>query len=424
MLIDFTVENFRSIKEPVTLSAVAQKTKTVPTGKNSTRFITPDDEIAPPFAVNGWNFELLPALAIFGANASGKSNLLNALGHLLDYMVINREDSPTYWEAFQPFMLAEATLKEPIRFELRAAIQQTIYTYTLHLGRERILLESLYSAHVSTKRDRLLYQRAWNEGSQRHEWKNGKLFSGPHTQLQANLHERDTLMSLLTRLNVSVLEALKSWLSHRAYGLDDWLDDVVAIQRTYNEPDHLAKISAIVRRFDTGINRVEVSRRSNLGGESLYEIFSWHKTKTGEVKFPWRVESSGTKRLFTLADKLIKSFDTAGIIFVDELGSNIHPHITREIVRMFQSPKTNPKRAQLIFTSHDNTLQRNHLLRRDQIWFTQKRLDGSTELYPLTDFKPRNDMSIDRSYFDGRYGAVPFIDTDEEELAQILAGAA
>jgi AAA15 family ATPase/GTPase len=84
---------------------------------------------------------------------------------------------------------------------------------------------------------------------------------------------------------------------------------------------------------------------------------------------------------------------------------------------MFQSEKTNPNRAQLIFTSHDNTLQRGNLLRRDQIWFTQKREDGSTELYSLSDFRPRNDLAIDKAYLDGRFGAVPVL-PDEEELLQ------
>ena len=106
---------------------------------------------------------------------------------------------------------------------------------------------------------------------------------------------------------------------------------------------------------------------------------------------------------------------------LDELGSNIHPNITHEIVRLFQDPKTNPKRAQLIFTSHDNTLQQRNLLRRDQIWFTQKRPDGSTELYPLTDFHPRNDLAIDKAYLDGRFGAVPRLPLDEEILPPLEA---
>jgi len=108
-------------------------------------------------------------------------------------------------------------------------------------------------------------------------------------------------------------------------------------------------------------------------------------------------------------------------MLVDELGSNIHPNITREIIKLFQSPKSNPKRAQLIFTSHDNTLQQRNLLRRDQIWFTAKRDDGSTELYPLTDFKPRNDLAIDKAYLDGRFGAVPMLPDEDDLLAGLEA---
>ncbi len=105
-------------------------------------------------------------------------------------------------------------------------------------------------------------------------------------------------------------------------------------------------------------------------------------------------------------------------LIIDELGSNLHPNIVHNIVQLFQDKQTNPNRAQLIFTSHDNTLQRNNLLRRDQIWFTQKRRDQSTELYPLSDFKVRNDLAIDKAYLDGRFGAVPFI-SDEDDFMPV-----
>ncbi|HEY6330918.1 MAG TPA: ATP-binding protein, partial [Blastocatellia bacterium] len=86
---------------------------------------------------------------------------------------------------------------------------------------------------------------------------------------------------------------------------------------------------------------------------------------------------------------------------------------------LFQSEKTNPKHAQLIFNSHDNTLQRGNLLRRDQIWFTEKRDDASTDLYPLTDFRPRNDLALDKAYLDGRFGAVPIMPSDDELAAAL-----
>lgn len=125
---------------------------------------------------------------------------------------------------------------------------------------------------------------------------------------------------------------------------------------------------------------------------------------------------AGTQRLFNLAYRMLIALKIGSLTIVDELGTNIHPNIVKNIIKIFQNPNTNPKRAQLIFTSHDNTLQRNNLLRRDQIWFTQKRTDQSTELYALTDFHVRNDLAIDKAYLDGRFGAVPFLPSHEEMI--------
>ena len=428
MLIDFTVENFRSIKEPVTLSAVAQKSKIVPAGKNSTRYITTDEEIAPPFAVEGWNFELLPALAIFGANASGKSNILKALDTFLGFMLYGVVNASMLSQKFTPYLLDINWREADTRFEIRILAGSAVYTYHLHLNTERIVFEQLSYAVVATKLDRSLYQRRWNDSQRKYEWKNGPHFEGAHKQLQYSVNEVNPFLSLLVHLNVPVLMPLIEWLNTRTFGTGLGSEKVEldrAAHMALLDKEHLRKISALVRAFDTGIEELDVIAPSPASGEAGdFEVVAYHLREDGRVKFPLSEESTGTQRLFSLASRMILAFERSTIMLIDELGSNIHPHITREIVTMFQSPKTNPKRAQLIFTSHDNTLQRNHLLRRDQIWFTQKRSDGSTELYPLSDFKPRNDAAIDRSYFDGRFGAVPFIDADEESFAKILAGAA
>ena len=421
MLVDFTVENFRSIKEPVTLSAVAQKAKAA-SAKNSERRVKSENEIAPPFAVEGWGFELLPALGIFGANASGKSNILLALNGLFNYIIQGADFVSSH--NVMPFMLDGSSQNSPTSFEIRIAVQGAVYTYSLHLDKERVLYENLYYAPSTTKKERRLYLRSWNERTHQYDWENGTHFVGPHTQLEASVAERDTYMNLLLRLDIPVLAQLRQWLLRRIVGVGhgyEPLDEWGAAIHSHLKPDHLKKMSDIIRLFDTGISRFEVVK---VGGEetgSIYEIWAWHETEQGEVKFPISLESAGTRRLFGIANNLINVFETGSLMLVDELGSNLHPNITRAIAQMFQSPITNPKRAQLIFTSHDNTLQRNHLLRRDQIWFTQKRSDGSTELYPLSDFKPRSESPIDKSYLDGRYGAVPIL-PNEEELALITAG--
>jgi AAA15 family ATPase/GTPase len=175
----------------------------------------------------------------------------------------------------------------------------------------------------------------------------------------------------------------------------------------------------MIRQFDTGISQIEIEKIESNGNETNenFTVWVWHEVNGHRVRWPIQEESTGTQRLFGLSYWMLVVLRYGGLAMVDELGSNIHPNITRSIIRLFQSEKTNPKRAQLIFTSHDNTLQRANLLRRDQIWFTQKRADGSTELYPLSDFRPRNDLAIDKAYLEGRFGAVPIL-PDEEEMLQ------
>jgi AAA15 family ATPase/GTPase len=174
----------------------------------------------------------------------------------------------------------------------------------------------------------------------------------------------------------------------------------------------------IIRSFDVGISDMEFEtlKSEKKSGLDEFKVWVYHDINDHATRWALEEESTGTQRLFSLASKMLKAFDDGGLVIVDELGSNIHPHITKAIIRQFQNRKINSKGAQLIFTSHDTTLQRGQLLRRDQIWFTQKRDDGSTNLYPLTDFRPRNDLALDKAYLDGRFGAVPILPSEEDLL--------
>ncbi len=430
MLIDFTVENFRSIKEPVTLSAIAHPSREVVVLENSAarRRIKSDSSIAPAFPVEGRGLELLPALGIFGANASGKSNVLKALETLLS--VIGTRGSTREYLTWQlhPFKLDAATPQKPTVFRLREVRDGNIYTYSLILRQDRVLEETLEYIPASPKRksSRLLFSRRWDEKLEEYVWENGSDFAGPHIQLEASLQAHEIFLTLfIRRLVVAVIEPFIESVDLHWPGLgfgseeDDY--DLVLRILSHSEPskqqEWLDHLSEILCRFDTGISYLELKRDQNSSKYDNFELFAWHRTPIGSVRFPFYEESAGTQRLFVLAYKMLDAFSDGYTMLVDELGSNIHPNITREIIRQFQSPKSNPKRAQLIFTSHDNTLQQRNLLRRDQVWFTAKRDDGSTELYPLTDFKPRNDLAIDKAYLDGRFGAVPVLPDEDEFLA-------
>jgi AAA15 family ATPase/GTPase len=132
------------------------------------------------------------------------------------------------------------------------------------------------------------------------------------------------------------------------------------------------------------------------------------------VYLPFDSESLGTQTLFALAGPVIRAIGHGDTLIVDEIDASLHPRLTCEIVRIFKEPAENPKQAQLIFTSHDTTLLGGLLdqagLARDEVWFTEKAIDGATTLYPLTDFSPRKTENLERGYLQGRYGAVPYLD--------------
>lgn len=430
MLVDFTVENYRSIKEPVTLSAVAQKQSTRQKSQNSKRHrVKLDHEITPGYHIEGWDIDILPVLAIFGANASGKSNVIQALDYLLFMMLEGIQETVRNQQIFKyakldPFKLDDISENYPTKFELRTVFNNDIYTYSLVLNQKYVVSEKLDYAISKTKRHRRLFSRQWDDVNQKFIWKTGDDFSGPHNQLQKSIRENDLFISTLAKLEVDKIKSLVTWLRLKWDGINlgtEQLDIsyIAALHDAKFFPFKklLHKALEIVKNFDTGLSDIEIEKKSEEYFD--FNISAIHEKSNGQkISWSFDEESLGTQRLFSLAFRIVEALELSGLVLVDELGTNLHPNIIRNIIKIFQNPKTNPKNAQLIFTSHDNTLQRNNLLRRDQIWFTQKRPDQSTELYPLTDFHVRNDLAIDKAYLDGRFGAVPFLPSNEEMILQ------
>lgn len=428
MLVDFTVENYRSIKEPVTLSAVAQTQGTHQTSQSGKRKrVKSDQEIALGYHAEGWNIDILPVLAIFGANASGKSNVVQALDYLLFLMSTGIQDTLHFqgflkYPKLEPFKLDSSSTQQPTKFELRTIFNNAIYTYSLALKQNHVITENLDYALNTTKRTRCLFHRQWDESAQKFIWKTGKDFAGAHNQLQSSIRENELFISTFLKLKVDIIASLITWLEGRFPGVHLGNEEIeskliASIQhQVTNDPkfnEVLAQVYQLVRKFDTGLSRIEIKKNSDALLD--YSIYAVHSTQKGnEIHWLLEEESLGTQRLFNLAFRIVLILKVGKLTVVDELGTNIHPNIVRTIIRMFQNSKTNPANAQLILTSHDNTLQRNNLLRRDQIWFTQKRPDHSTELFPLTDFHVRNDLAIDKAYLDGRFGAIPFLPSEEE----------
>jgi len=437
MLLDFTVANYRSIKEPVTLSAVAQKQRRVQSDENGKRErVKSDDEIALPYSVSSWDIEVLPILAIFGANASGKTNVIQALAYLLSLMRNGKRDNTIQDDGLAPALLAKVSplpfllddryAGQPTKFELRTVFDETIYSYSLTTSSTRILMENLDYFPKSSRQKNRLFERVWNQDEGEFVWKNGRRFSGAHIQLQKSIREDESFISLMGKLEVEIVEPLVDWIQNQVpdvsagYSHSDYVWSQAILREVFTIGNHLdlyQSLSNFIRSFDIGIADIEFKHSADL---SRCEIYALHTANDGK-KTKWLLseESIGTQKLLYFATRMIFNLTKGTLTIVDEFGSSFHPRISHAIIKLFQSPEINPKRAQLIFTSHDNTLQRNNLLRRDQIWFTQKRPDHSTELYPLTDFKVRNDLAIDKAYLDGRFGAVPILPSGDELLSGV-----
>jgi uncharacterized protein len=421
MLIDFSVQNYRSIKNNVTLSAIASKPRMRRASKRG-KIAQPDDEIAKPYSIPGRSIDLLPVIGIFGANASGKTNVVLALEDLLGYMAFGGAKSPLgSVEGFVPFMFDKRCRKAPTRMQLRVSTRDgVIYEYFLEVRASHVEKERLKYIPAYPKRmlSRLVFERNWSAKRKRYEWNNGKLLGENYKELQSSLNEREPFIHFLTqRLKVEALQPLAKWVYNKWPGelrFQSLGERMLVPKILHDAPIVKDAVVGLIRSFDTGIDNIEVERAIESDNSSVEEMTIWatHKIGSEIFRLPFSEESTGTQRLCELASKMLLAFISGALMIGDELSSSVHPNITRRLIELFQSEKTNSKRAQLLFTSHDNTLQKSGLLRRDQIWFTEKKSDGSTDLYPLTDFRPRNDLAIDKAYLDGRFGAVPIIPQD------------
>jgi uncharacterized protein len=424
MLIDFTVENYRSIREPITLSAITQTHR-----RNQT-----DNKITKPILFPKRKLELLPVLGIFGANASGKSNVLNALQKLLTFVsssdLYDEFPNSQRYNFVRPFLLNSASAKSPTKFALRILSEGNIYIYNLSILHNVITEEKLEYIPQELERasTRLIFHRIRNNKSQRYDVENGKEFGETYRELQTSLKESQAFLGfMIMNLENDLLYPILRWLGFhwKSNSLDnEWYDEglscAVLDHMKEDSPNLKQKVLEILKKFDVGIEGIEIKKTKDADGDEDFEVWITHRTNKGKIK-KWLLEeeSLGTRKLFALATKLFWTFEKGSLMMIDELGASTHPNINREIVKLFQNRKINKNNAQLIFTSHDSSLLGKGILRRDQIWYTQKLEDGSTDLYPLSDFGIRNDLAIDKAYLDGRFKAVPFLpgEREMEELA-------
>ncbi len=386
MLLQFSVKNHRSIKDKAIISMKAAKDDSL---KES--LISPDGVK-----------KLVPVMAIYGANAAGKSNVLHALT-LMKEMVCGVYAQPLKNEKLpqEPFGFTRET-NLPTEFEVIYFYNGIKYAYGYSFNQEHIISEYLY--HWPNGREALIFSR--EEG---------------RYQFRENIQEQMTLAGR-TSENRLYLVSSNEWncvQTEKAYlwfveKMKNLIGTEMDVQQTLsavrNSEDTKKRVLREMLIADLGIRDVIVTGSSD---SPVVSTVHYLKDKNGEkaaYSLPLGMESMGTQRFFSRIGLWIEAMETGALLLVDEIESSMHPLLTRHLIEMLQNPESNTKQAQLIFTTHDTGLLDLKLLRRDQIWFAEKDENTlQTDIYALTDFSPRKSENIGKGYLQGRYGAIPFV---------------
>lgn len=414
MLIEFRVKNFRSLRDEQALSLVASKDKTL----QDTHTYATGLKAAP---------HLLLSAVIYGANASGKSNLIKSLQYMRGVVAESAaivQPGQTY--AVQPFRLDEVSSSEPTEFEITFILGQVRYQYGFAMTPQRIVSEHLL-VYKAFKPQRW-FERHFDVDSGKDVYEFGTGLKGPKNLWEGATRPNALFLSMAVQLNSEALRPVFDWLIGGLviFNEQEKLNQQVSIQML-KQPDGHKRLCNFLTAADISIADIEVNTRRVKGHgikldlvtgkqeaapfeDEVDELKFRHVTEQGNAVFDLGDESSGTRNLLFLAGPVLGILREGLTLLVDELDTSLHPHLVQALVRLFHNPAINTSGAQLIFTTHDTSLLDAYgLFRRDQIWFVEKRKDQSSELFGLLDFSPRKNEAFERGYRQGRYGAVPII---------------
>ena len=398
MILEFCVTNYMSIKDDLKLSFIATSLK------EST--VEPNDL----FPVGDTGISLVRSAVIYGANASGKSNVLKAFDFFKRFIISSFKDSQA-GEAIEVenFRLNATPAVEPTTMEATFTDGDFIYRYGFEVDNKAVRVEWLYKrASKKRAKEMEVFYRDGNETTVH-----------PKSQLLQELvtkkmvRDNALLLSTAAQFNETTAVNILHWLGDTNILFCSEDEELWKKAIKYLDDDELRRrITAFARYADLGIE--DITKTGN-------RIVSHHRQydddgrEVNNISFSFTSnESEGTIKYFSLAYPIIDALDNGKRVIIDELDSKLHPLLVKRIVALFNDPKTNPNGAQLLFTAHDTFLLSAGLFRRDQVWFTQKDSFGATELYSLAEYKVRSTSPFEKEYLLGRYGATPLIGEMEE----------
>ena len=393
MILEFYVSNYLSIKDGLKISFVATSLKDSLSESNDM------------IALSDTGLMLLRSAVIYGANASGKSNVLKAMAFYRHFITDSFKNSQA-GEAIdvENFRLNATSIYEPTTMEATFIVGDFIYRYGFEVDSKVV-------------RSEWLYQRTNKKRAKEIE-----IFY--RTEEETSVHQKSPLLlelvnKRMVRDNALLLSAAAQFNEPKAVNILQWMNDIRVIFG--NEEEKLW--NQAIKSLDDENLRLRITnfaKYADLGIDSIVKIdnrivsnhrqFGDEGRETNNVAFSFSGnESEGTIKYFSLSYPIIDTLDNGKLLIIDELDSKLHPLLVRKIISLFNSAKTNPKGAQLLFTTHDTFLLSAGMFRRDQIWFTQKDSFGATEAYSLVEYKVRSNTLFERDYLLGKYGATPII---------------
>lgn len=409
MLVEFTIKNFRSIKDEQIFSMYAENKHKHHAGHIS--FI--EDDIG-----------VLKTSAIFGANASGKTTLVLAIEALQKLAVEsgNWKDGDEI-KCYEPYLLSAETKSQPSEFEIEFYVENVRYNYKIHFSRQEIIFEKLDFYPNSRPANLFTRQSSsdWKSVKFGEHYKGGKkqiAFFANNTYLSKAGNSADS-PEIIQKIFSFFRKGIITLLVNQSISISDWDKD------GYN----LSVMNAFLQEVDLGIKKFDIEYSDDVPKipfpetipEAVQEkirqelsrktIFYHESSEGGLVKLDSENESMGTNKLFKLLPSLINVLKNGRTLFIDEIESSLHPHIAELIVKIFNDPIVNKNNAQLIFTTHNLSLMNSKMLRKDQVYLVSKTAQDGTILTCLEEYDDslKDTSPFAKWYDEGRLGGVPSI---------------
>lgn len=409
MLIEFRVGNYRSFKEIATFSMVAANIVSKDKSLDENNVFTVDDDLT-----------LLKTAAIYGANASGKSNLAKALGFMRWFIINSSKDTQTSEQIeVERFKLSDSTDSEPSFFEIVFFMNQKKYRYGFEANRNEVVSEWLF--YVPKLRETKLFERKADS------FTIAKIYKADG--IQQKTRSNALFLSVSAQFNVGIAESILTFFGkninlisglddegYRGYTIkclqdnknrDSILNFLKKLSLGFDEiqlEEHDFNVESLPREIPDEIKRF-ILKNSDGGKatsvQTLHKKFNEEGVFISSELFDINDESEGTQKIFSLAGPFLDTLKNGKVLIIDEFDARLHPKLSLAIVEMFNSRDGNPNNAQLVFMTHDTNLLSNKLFRRDQVWFTEKNRYGSTSVYSLVEYKVRNDASFESDYIKG-----------------------